>query len=268
MTLAASEVKACCAASYAGPAARFLLGDSFHPGGTELTGKLLAALRVDASATVLDVGSGPGTSAIFAARKLGCSVVGVELSADSVAAATRASSATDVAELVAFVQGDAEALPLADSSVDGALSECSFCLFPDKETAAAELARVLRPGARLALSDVTSDPGRLPSELTGLGAWVACVADARPLEEIGFLLEGAGFSVELAEQHDHVLGDLVARVEARLRLARVLQPSLGADVAAGIERALELVPAVSAAIADGALGYGVLVARRDPIPSA
>jgi SAM-dependent methyltransferase len=262
MTPTAIEVKACCAASYAGPAARYLLGDCFHPGGMALTSELLGELRVSTGATVLDVGSGPGTSAILAAQQLGCRVVGVELSADNVIAATRAASLADVAGRVLFIEGDAEALPLEAGSMDGVLSECSFCLFPDKRTAASEFARVLRPGARLALSDVTADPTRLPVELTGLGAWVACIADARPLDNVVAVLEGAGFEVEKAGRRDRLLADIVNRVEARLRLARVIGASLGEGLEASIERGVELIPAVRAAIAEGALGYGVVVARR------
>lgn len=262
MTLVPSEIKACCAASYSGPVARFLLGDTFHPGGSALTSRLLEALQVGAAATVLDVASGPGTSAILAARQLGCSVVGVELSVENVAAANGAARSAGVAGRVRFVHGDAEFLPLADASVDGALCECAFCLFPDKAAAAAELARVLRPGARLALSDVTADPDRLPPELSGITAWAACVADARPLDEIVALLEQAGLDVERGEGQDTLVKDVVDRVEARLRLARFLDPQLALDLGPGIERALALIPAVREAIDGGALGYGIVVARR------
>lgn len=262
MTLAPSQIKACCAATYTGPVARFLLGDTFHPGGSALSSRLLAALQVDAAATVLDLASGPGTSAILAARQLGCTVVGVELSAESVAAAGDAARRAGVAARVRFVQGDAESLPLGDASIDGALCECAFCLFPDKTTAAAELARVLRPGARLALSDVTADPERLPAALSGISAWAACVADALPLDEIAALLEQAGLAVEHSERQDRLVMDVVARVEARLRLARLLDPELARDLGPGIERGLALIPTVREAIGDGALGYGILIARR------
>lgn len=133
---------------------------------------------------------------------------------------------------------------------------------PPPPTAASEFARVLRPGALLALSDVTADPERLPIELTGLGAWVACIADAKPLDEVVTVLEEAGLHVEKAEQRDRLLADIVSRVEARLRLARFIGAPLGEGLEAPILRGLELIPAVRAAIADGALGYGVIVARR------
>ncbi len=257
MTLAPGELKACCAGAYASPAARFLLGDSFHPGGATLTSRLVRALQVGASATVVDVGSGPGTSAIQLASETSCSVVGVELSAESVDAASRAAAAAGFLGRVRFIVGDAEALPLEDDSMDGALCECALCTFPDKRTAARELARVLRPGARLALSDVTANAGRLPPELIGLQAWVACIADARPLEEIAALLEEAGLAVESIERHDQVLRELLDRVGARLQLA-----SIARSFGEGVQRGRELAASARAAVADGMLGYGVVVAAK------
>ncbi len=253
MTLAPGELKACCAGAYASPAARFLLGDSFHPGGATLTSRLVRALQVGASATVVDVGSGPGTSAIQLASETSCSVVGVELSAESVDAASRAAAAAGFLGRVRFIVGDAEALPLEDDSMDGALCECALCTFPDKRTAARELARVLRPGARLALSDVTANAGRLPPELIGLQAWVACIADARPLERS----RRAGLAVESIERHDQVLRELLDRVGARLQLA-----SIARSFGEGVQRGRELAASARAAVADGMLGYGVVVAAK------
>lgn len=246
MTLAAAEVKACCAAAYSAPAARFLLGDSFHPGGPALTSELARALRVGEGDLVVDVACGPGTSALQLARETGCAVIGVDLAPPIVQPED---------SRVRFVSGDAEALPLADESVDGALCECALCTFPDKERAARELARVLRPGARLALSDLTAHAGELPEALTSLQAWVACIADARPLDEIATLLEHAGLSVEETEQHDAAFAALLDRIEARLRVAAMLAPE-------AIASAQALLGDARGALEAGALGYGVVIARR------
>lgn len=255
MTIAAEELKSCCAAAYAEPAARWLLGDSFHPGGAELTSRLVAGLQVGRGETVVDVGSGPGTSALQLAREVGCSVVGVDLSLESVDAAQRRAAEAGLVDRVRFLCGDAESLPLDNSSMDGALSECSLCILPDKHAAASELARVLRPSARVALSDVTAVPEQLPSDLAALDAWVACLGGARPLEETTELLEDAGFVVETVERWDHALGELIERVEARLRAARFL-------VGDAVSRGLELTTAARDALESGALGYVVVVARR------
>jgi arsenite methyltransferase len=255
ITLASEELKSCCAAAYASPAARWLLGDSFHPGGAELTSRLGAALQIGSGQTIVDVASGPGTSALQLARETGCSVIGVDLSPESVEAAGRRALEEGLDGRVRFVSGDAEALPLDDGSMDGALCECSLCTFPDKPAAASELARVLRPSARLALSDVTAVRERLPPSLAALDAWVACLGGAQPLEETAELLEGAGFVVETVEPCDGVLGELIDGVEARLRAARFFV----GDVAS---RGLELAAGAREALESGVLGYGVVVARR------
>lgn len=259
MTLAPDELKSCCASAYSSSAARWLLGDAFHPGGAQLTGRLASALQVGPGSLVVDVASGPGTSALQVARATGCGVVGVELAAESVAAATRAAAAAGLSERVRFVQGDAEALALADASVDGALCECALCTFPDKALAARELRRVLKPGARVAISDVTAVPDELPAALSSTQAWVACIADARPLEEIAALLEDGGLVVEATERHDHELQTMLERIDARLRLAHMLDSD---GLGGGLAAARELTSAAQDALARGALGYGVVIARN------
>ncbi|MHB1571509.1 MAG: class I SAM-dependent methyltransferase, partial [Solirubrobacteraceae bacterium] len=209
MTLAAEDVKACCVTAYSSPAARWLLGDSFHPGGAALTSRLGRALQVGAGKLVLDVASGPGTSALQLARETGCDVLGVDLAAESVASATRAAAKAGLSGSVRFLQGDAEALPLADQAADGALCECALCTFPDKKRAARELARVLRPGGTVAISDITALREELPPELMSMQAWVACIADAKPLDEIASLLEQGGLVVERTERHDEELGKML-----------------------------------------------------------
>jgi ubiquinone/menaquinone biosynthesis C-methylase UbiE len=259
MTVAATEIKSCCAAAYSSAAARFLLGDCFHPGGRELTSRLIRRLGVGAGSTVVDVASGLGTSALLLVRELGCAVVGVELSPTSVAAAADAAAAAGLKGQVRFLIGDAEALPLEDASMDGALCECALCTFPDKEAAAAELARVLRPGARLLLADIVAEPERLPDELRSLTAWVACVADARSVDELSALLERAGFAIESVERHDDALARLLDAVDARLRAAALAWPGLLDD---GLDQGRELVRAARAALGEGDLGYASLLARR------
>jgi hypothetical protein len=259
MSAAPTDLKSCCAAAYSSQAARYLLGDSFHPGGTALTSKLIRRLEVGADSTVVDVGSGPGTSALQLARELGCQVVGVELSPTSVAAATAAAAEAGLGEQVRFLIGDAEALPLASASMDGALCECAMCTFPEKQVAARELARVLRPGARLVLADVVAQPERLPGELRNVAAWVACLADARPATELSALLGNAGFSIQHLERHDDALARLLEVVDARLRAAALVGGGFLGD---GVDEGRELVRAADQALRDGCLGYASILARR------
>jgi len=259
MTHAPEDVKSCCATVYSSAAARWLLGDAFHPGGARLTGRLARALHVGPGDLVVDVASGPGTSALQLARDTGCDVIGVDLAADSVAAATRAAAAAGLSDRVRFVPGDAELLPLPDAAADGALCECALCTFPDKAMAARQLTRVLKPGGRVAISDITALPDELPASLRSMQAWVACIADARPLDEIASLLDDGGLVVETTERHDHELQTMLDQIDARLKLARKLGSSPFGD---GLAMGRELVAAAQNALDEGVLGYGVVIARR------
>jgi arsenite methyltransferase len=105
---------------------------------------------------VLDLGSGAGTDSLVASQMVGAdgTVSGVDMTPEMVAKA-RASAAELGAENVEFVESEAERLPFADSSFDVVISNGVIDLIPDKDAVFAELRRVLRPGGRLQLADVT-----------------------------------------------------------------------------------------------------------------
>jgi arsenite methyltransferase len=255
---AAGEVKACCAELYESDAVRWLLGDELHPGGERSTRRLAELAGVAAGQRVVDVAAGPGVTARLLAEQFGAEVVGVELGAATVARARRETPAGGPR----FVEGDAEALPLADHGFDVALSECSLCTFPDKPRAVAEMARVVRPGGRIAIGDVTADAQALPEPLRTAAAAVACVADARTEAEYVALLESAGCEVIAHERRDGDLVAMIDRVEARLRVARMLAtPGEQRD---RVREAVELVRLAHAEAGRGRLGYVLLVAVRRP----
>jgi len=173
--------------------ARLFLGDSFHPGVLALTERLGDLLGLRPGQRVLDAAAGTETSAIYLAQQFDCRVISLDYGKEAVAGANAAADDAGLAGIVHFKQGDAEKLPFPDRYLDAVLIECAFCTFPNKATAAAELARVLKPGGSLGLSDLTRS-GPLPPELDTLLAWVACIADARPVEEYERYLEAAGWS--------------------------------------------------------------------------
>jgi hypothetical protein len=259
------QLKGCCAAVYEHPAVQWLLGDELHPGGEAGTMRALQLGGVRTGDRLLDVASGQGSSALLAARELGCEVVGFEYGAAAVAAANAAAKAAALDDRVTFLQGDAESLPFSDQSFDGVLCECSLCTFPDKGRAVEEMRRVLRPGGRLMLSDVTVDRAGLPDELQGPLAVLACVGDALPPEGYEQLLTQAGLSMLTAEERSRDAARLAARVHDRLRGARLLgfDRIPGAPLASG--EAIELLTAARRAIDRGALGYAIFVAER-PVP--
>lgn len=255
-------VKACCARLYESDYVKLLLGDSFHPGGVKLTERLGDVLGLSSASRILDVASGQGTSAIHLAKHFGCQIIGVDFGSDMVKRANDNAAAQGVAHLVTFQQGDAERLPFAEASFDAIICECAFCTFPSKAVAAHEFARVLKPGGRVGLSDLTRG-GDLPKELDGLLAWIACIADAQPIERYAAFLQDAGITVDCLEPHDEALTDMVNQIRGKL---------LGAEILVGLKKielpdvdfpkAKEMAASALTAIKQGKLGYAIVAGSK------
>ena len=258
--LAADHEKACCAAVYEHPGVRWLLGDELHPGGEATTRRALELIGLQPGARLLDVASGRGDSALLAAREFGCLVTGLEYGRHAVRGAQQAVDAAGLGRRVGFTAGDAEAMPFADGEFDAVLCECSLCTFPNKRRAMDEMRRVLRPGGRLALADVVVDRPRLPAELDGAFAVIACVGEALSRSGYEALLADAGFRLIATESRAEDAAALAERVHDRLRGARLLGLDLGPRSPLSVDQAIELVGAGRRAIAERALGYAILAA--------
>src|SRR5712692_5426281 len=255
-------VKQCCARLYESDFAKLLLGDSFHPGGLKLTERLGTLLGLTVQSRVLDIASGKGASALFLAECFGCEVLGIDYSEQNVEQANAAAAAKGLDKHVRFRTGDAERLPVAESSFDAIICECAFCTFPDKPAAADEFARVLRSGGGIGLSDLTRGPV-LPKELDGLLAWIACIADAQPIDSYAAQLSSAGLVVQQVEPHDEALTDLVHSIRKKL---------LGAEIMVGLKKldlpgidftsAKQMATSALTAIQQGLLGYAFLCAVK------
>ncbi len=159
---------------------------------------------------VLDLGSGGGFDCFLAAKQVGPEgrVIGVDMTPEMISRA-RENARRVEARNVEFRLGEIEHLPVADESVDVILSNCVVNLSPDKPAVFCEAYRVLRPGGRIALSDVVAT-APLPAPIAqAVAVYTGCIAGAATVADIGTWLQEAGFteiSIGVSEESRSVIG--------------------------------------------------------------
>ena len=183
--------------------------------------------------TVLDLGSGGGIDVILSAKRVGPAgtVYGLDMTDEMLALARRNAEAAGVAN-AHFLKGMIEQIPLPADSVDVVISNCVVNLSTDKAAVLTEIARVLRPGGRLGISDVVAEDRVSPAERAERGSYVGCIAGALSIGEYQAGLEAAGLeqvSVELThEVADGMHGAIVKAVKTSHPAAKglpVIQPA-------------------------------------------
>lgn len=173
--------------------------------------------------TVLDLGSGAGLDCLLAAQKVGETgrVIGVDMTPEMIERA-QANAKRVNASNVEFRQGYLENLPVENDSIDVVISNCVINLAPDKSKVFSEIVRVLKPGAKLAVSDIVTD-GPLPADIKkSLSAWAGCIAGALDLHEYKSMMEAAGLTdIEIKPVYfdkamiEDVIGDLKHTIELK-----------------------------------------------------
>jgi len=176
---------------------------------------------------VLDLGSGAGFDCFLAARSVGeaGSVIGVDMTPDMVSKARANASASEYTN-VEFRLGEIEHLPVADDSVDVLISNCVINLSPDKPAVFREAWRVLRPGGRLAISDVVATAPLPESVLDDLRLLSACLSGAAEIKVLESMMAEAGFAridIQPLEGSSEFIRDWVpgSRLEEYVRSASI-----------------------------------------------
>ena len=169
-------------------------------------GAPLGALSPQRGETVLDLGSGAGIDVLLAARAVGEEgrAIGIDMTPEMLKKA-RANAAKVGAWNAEFREGRLEELPVASASVDAVTSNCVINLVPDKSRVFAEVARVLKPGGRLVISDIVLD-GALPERIErDVYAYVGCISGAALRERYFGWLREAGFAeIEVLKDVDYL----------------------------------------------------------------
>jgi arsenite methyltransferase len=177
--------------------------------------------------TVLDLGSGGGIDVILSAKRVGETglAYGLDMT-DEMLALARANAAEAGVRNAIFLKGVIEQVPLPAESVDVVISNCVINLSTDKAAVLTEIARVLKPGGRVGVSDVVAEDRLSPAERAERGSYVGCIAGALSVGEYTAGLEAAGFeavSVQLThEVADGLHGAIVKAVRTTQPAAKGL----------------------------------------------
>jgi SAM-dependent methyltransferase len=214
-------------------------------------GNPTALAKLNAGEVVLDLGSGGGIDVLLSARRVGPTgkAYGLDMTDEMLALANENKQKSGI-ENVEFLKGEIENIPLPDNSVDVIISNCVINLSADKDKVLSEAFRVLKPGGRLAVSDVVTRGEINPQIRQSILLWVGCVAGALQDVEYRDKLSTAGFEqidieptrIYRAEEARDILsvegldGDAIApEVDGKFMSAfiRAVKPSTGGKACCG-----------------------------------
>ena len=170
-------------------------------------GNPVATVELREGETVLDLGSGGGIDVLLSAKRVGPTgtVYGIDMTDEMLALAqenARSAGATNAR----FLRGVIEDIPLPAASVDVVISNCVVNLSPEKGRVLREIARVLRPGGRVAISDIVAENRLAPADRAERGSHVGCIAGALSVSEYREGLEAVGL-VEVEVELTHPVAD-------------------------------------------------------------
>jgi SAM-dependent methyltransferase len=180
-------------------------------------GNPLAVADLHPGERVLDLGSGGGIDVLLSASRVGPTgrAFGLDMT-DEMLALARRNQAEAGATNVEFLKGQIEAIPLPAGSVDVVISNCVINLAADKTAVFREIARVLRPGGRLGVSDIVADDALTADERIERGSYVGCIAGALSFSEYEAGLREVGLeAISITPTHQETAGMSSAIIRAR-----------------------------------------------------
>jgi len=203
-------------------------------------GNPTAVAELRPGVVVLDLGSGGGIDVLLSASRVGPTgfAYGLDMT-DEMLELARKNAAEAGATNVEFRKGRIESIPLGDASVDVVISNCVVNLSTDKAAVLAEIARVLRPGGRVGISDVVADDALSPADRAERGSFVGCIAGALSFSEYRAGLEAVGLTgIDVAPTHavgDGLHGAIVKATKPAGWTLEALRPvELPRPVASGL----------------------------------
>lgn len=260
--LNSETVAACCTTLYSHPLASWLLGESLHPGGLDLTDQLADHAEIGIDSCVLDAGCGHGSSSLHLAARRGCEVKGITLETAGIEAARRRAEIQGLADVVSFEQADIENVAIEHGRFDTVLMECVLSTLDHKQQTLERLLAALPANGKIALTDVTVQ-GELPDEFRGIVASALCIGDALSHDQYAELVRSAGFQIVVAEDVNHVAVEFIGRLRTALMMAEAAVGLGKLDVDRdSINEIRKLVKIAQECVADGILSYSMIVAEK------
>ena len=248
----------CCADFYNHPIIVQLLDGIFHPGGLALSKLMVDKMDLEIDSRLLDIACGDGKTASYLAKVLGIRVAGIDISPDMISSAIDLAKTMRVEERVEFKVELASEIPFDSKSFDAVISECALCTFLDKESAVAEIARVLKPKGVVGLNDVTvRNREDLNDELRGLLGTVACVADALSSEEYINLFVKRGYTLLETSVHSDLIEDMARKARTRARFFSQVNEDL--ESKNKMEDAVHITDMILKQIESGNIGYEMFI---------
>jgi SAM-dependent methyltransferase len=180
-------------------------------------GNPVAVADLQAGERVLDLGSGGGIDVLLSARRVGPTgrAIGLDMTDEMLDLARRNAVEAGVTN-VEFLRGQIEQIPLPAGSIDVVISNCVVNLAPDKTAVFREIARVLRPGGRLGLTDILAEDRLDAAARAERGDWTGCIAGALSMREMTEGLAAAGLAdISITPTHEVADGMVSAIVRAR-----------------------------------------------------
>jgi SAM-dependent methyltransferase len=180
-------------------------------------GNPTAVAELHEGEVVLDLGSGGGIDVLLSARRVGPTgrAFGLDMTDEMLALARRNADDAGIENAI-FLKGEIEAIPLPAGSVDVVISNCVINLSTDKAAVLTEIARVLKPGGRIGISDIVAEDRVAPEERGRRGSYVGCIAGALSKGEYEAGLEAAGLvDIDVSFTHEVADGMHAAIVKAR-----------------------------------------------------
>jgi arsenite methyltransferase len=217
-------------------------------------GNPIAVADLHEGERVLDLGSGGGIDVLLSAKRVGPTgrAFGLDMTDEMLALAQRNAAAAGAIN-VEWLKGHIEAIPLPAASVDVVISNCVINLAADKPAVFREIARVLRPGGRIGITDIVADDSLSAEERAARGTYTDCIAGALTFSEYRTGLEAVGLD-DISLTVSHEAADRMYSVIIKARKGAGTGTGAGADVRTGAQA--DAVAAVPAAAAESSCGCG------------